>query len=786
MRRALLCATAAVVLLVACPPTARAAGWVLPSVPLYDPGSEGFNASEVDAAIGADGGVVVVWVGSFPCPNPWCDEQLFARRIAPDGTLGPVEHVSDDVSPGDAAEPQIAAAPDGTYGVVWQEQPPSTTTRVYFRRLDAHGVPLGAGRIPLSAGGDRAFWPQIAFDADSSALVVWAFGESDPDDLDTVQARRISATDTPSPHTIPLYREPDDDEVHGPPGLALDPDGNALVTWRVEDIEGDTGDLQVWARRLDATEDTSDEADLAHAAIPLSDPGGSVTAPRVAMDPAGVATIVWVRDHEVEARRLAGAPGPLVEVTADVLEAAFDVSVAVRPDGEALVAWQQDTSIGPDIVAVRRIAAGTDELRPGLTLTDDTQPAASPLVATDGEGKAIVAYERSDGSNTRIEARRLTAAGAPDGPAVLLSPAGKDADRPVLTADRDGNAVAAWVQLGEWQARAALLDAVAPQVAALGVPATGQTGQALVMAVAPGPDLAGVGTITWDFGDGAGASGPIVAHTYATPGTRTVTVTLTDKVGNAHTEARQITITAPPAAPGPGGGGDGAGAGAGGGAAGGGSPGAGAGGGGRGASVDGPPGTLPAALRELGVTGDGRLLVPVWCPATAPAPCSGTLAAEIRGRTRGGSLGGRAYSAPPGETADVALRLSRATLAQLVRSSRGLTVRIALVGTSGGAVRTVRLRHLAGSARASRRGTIRVRVAFPASARRATVALRDGSRTIARARVRATWGTTRLVTLRLSRNARRALHRRGRLTAMLTVTAGRDEASRTLDVLAPR
>jgi len=53
------------------------------------------------------------------------------------------------------------------------------------------------------------------------------------------------------------------------------------------------------------------------------------------------------------------------------------------------------------------------------------------------------------------------------------------------------------------------------------------------------------GTITawnWDFGDGAVASGQVVAHKYAIAGDFTVKLTVTDNDGLTHTESKQITI----------------------------------------------------------------------------------------------------------------------------------------------------------------------------------------------------------------------------------------------------
>ena len=58
-----------------------------------------------------------------------------------------------------------------------------------------------------------------------------------------------------------------------------------------------------------------------------------------------------------------------------------------------------------------------------------------------------------------------------------------------------------------------------------------------------------IDTYAWDFGDSTTGTGPTTNHTYATAGTYTVTLTVTDDDGATDADTRQVTVTAPASGP---------------------------------------------------------------------------------------------------------------------------------------------------------------------------------------------------------------------------------------------
>src|SRR5437867_2467122 len=85
------------------------------------------------------------------------------------------------------------------------------------------------------------------------------------------------------------------------------------------------------------------------------------------------------------------------------------------------------------------------------------------------------------------------------------------------------------------------LDVVAP-VANPGPSRYVDQGAGLLFDASASTDNLGIATYTWDFGDGTAADGVSVTHAYATPGTYTATLTVTDRSGNSDLASLSVTV----------------------------------------------------------------------------------------------------------------------------------------------------------------------------------------------------------------------------------------------------
>lgn len=270
------------------------------------------------------------------------------------------------------------------------------------------------------------------------------------------------------------------------PAVAVARDGNVAAVWRRSDplqVEGTGGAAGT----------------LLAPGVALSTAGGgSLGPPDVVFDEARAATAAWVDD-------LGGT----------------QLRTATKAPGSAAFAGPQPVAGGSDALV-------DDE--GGLDL------AASPA------GSLIVIFQRS--GNVLWAAARPPSGGFDT--ARQVSAAGETAALAHVAMDREGNALAtlsARVGVSDTFFKAASYDAAGPTLRLLGIPSQGTAGTPLKFTVSPF-DVWSTVVTSWNFGDGATASGTAVERAYNAAGSFTVTVTGTDAFGNS-TSAQGVVKVAP-------------------------------------------------------------------------------------------------------------------------------------------------------------------------------------------------------------------------------------------------
>ena len=206
---------------------------------------------------------------------------------------------------------------------------------------------------------------------------------------------------------------------------------------------------------------------------------------------------------------------------------------------------------------------------------------------------------------------------------------------------------------GEGLAEASLLDAVGPTLNNVSIPAAVTAGVPATFSVEPVDRVVPTPSVSWSFGDATSASGDTVTHTFANPGTYSVSVTATVAPGDSATHTGTITVVAP--------------------------------------VLPAVPAFHVATLGSATVAADshGRVHLKVACPAggaacagtvtlTLPATASGlAVAARSQGTPVTVAAGDASFSAAAGVSTTVSIALPTPVL-QLLKRHHHLTLAVAL------------------------------------------------------------------------------------------------------------
>jgi hypothetical protein len=524
---------------VAAPSSALASGW-LPMSQISSPGENRSESTAPDVAASPNGNVTVVWSDEVNPGGLTIRERIQSRTYFADGTAGPIHTLSDEAEI--AGDPVIDVDGSGVATVAW-EIGACCAAGMEFVRLDSDGDPTGSPE-PLSPTDDGT--GDLGLDVNSSgeALVSWADFA-----IGKAQFVRIAANGTVGTVTD-LSQVATPDILQDSGGIGIDDQGRGFATWTEYDGDVPCCAYIVQGRTINA-DDSLDPIRL------LSNDIGFPNDLQSLIGSDGTGTAVWGAQESADPRNnlvyenridATGAAGSTQVVSDDTLQA-FSSHAAVSPANAVTIAYQESNS-------------PADNLR---TRQIDTSGALGPLrtvfsgsfdpmgIAFSASGTGMVTYGDETNGDSQAAGHAIDASGAPIGDEGVLTPDdGKSIEEMNVALGPNGSGMAVWQRPNPdfdddyYQVEGAAFDGTPPALNAV-IPSAGTAGQPLVMAAAA-KDRTGIG-LTWDFGDGATASGEIVQHSYSAPGTYTVTVTGTDSVGNAATTQGQLKVSAAGASP---------------------------------------------------------------------------------------------------------------------------------------------------------------------------------------------------------------------------------------------
>lgn len=195
-----------------------------------------------DVAAAPDGRFVVVWQSETSGGDDDQGYSIQGQLFNADGSLSGGEFQVNDHTPLDQARPKAAMALDGRFMVVWESassaQGDVSLSSIQGRRFDASGNALTTQFQvnEVTIGGQSQ--PRIAMTADGRAAVVWRSQDAGFDEDGGISARRYAASGTPRGSEFSVNRFTLGEQVV--PDVTRDPDGDWTFVW--ESIEGDNGD----------------------------------------------------------------------------------------------------------------------------------------------------------------------------------------------------------------------------------------------------------------------------------------------------------------------------------------------------------------------------------------------------------------------------------------------------------------------------------------------------------------------------------------------------------------
>ncbi|GIJ68006.1 hypothetical protein [Virgisporangium ochraceum] len=317
----------------------------------------GMSATWPKVAVDDDGDGALVWVH---------DSVISAARVSAAGVPGPVQPVTTWSS----TSPSIAVDRSGSALITWTESVRSVDV-AKARRFGVDGT-LGP-ELTLGPGG--AGGPVAAFADDGTALVVWTEG------YERILSVRIAPDGTVSAPTE--VAAPATEVRYGQPDLAVEGDGDAVLSYSVAPYEG-------YARRVVQRYHRNGTLEPAVVATPETHWLSYYSS--IVVDRNGTATLVWGRwnwetdnSREVYLRRFpaTGTPGPVT-----VLGRGDWPSVTLDDSGAGFVAWQYP---GPMV---------QESQVHGVSLAANGTPGAVQTVAPDG--RSVTAAASPTGAVTVI------------------------------------------------------------------------------------------------------------------------------------------------------------------------------------------------------------------------------------------------------------------------------------------------------------------------------------------------------------------------------------------------
>ena len=266
----------------------------------------------------SDGSVYNIWANHFNGTS-WGTAELIEAGV------------------GDTDKLQVAIDSSGNAIAVWS-QFIGAELSILTNRFN--GTSWGTTPTVIESNTGLAVSPQISFDKNDNALVVWH--QRDVNGIYNIWANRFNGTSWGTAE--PIETETANDAYN--PQIAFDDMGIAFAVWE----QSDGTNRSIWVNHYNGTSWST--------AVLIETEVGNATNPQVAVDSSGKALVVW-KQHDgsyerIWANRFNGTSwGTAALIESNIGNAYYSPQVAVDNSGKAIAVWSQYSGTNPSIWANR-------------------------------------------------------------------------------------------------------------------------------------------------------------------------------------------------------------------------------------------------------------------------------------------------------------------------------------------------------------------------------------------------------------------------------------------------
>ena len=348
------------------------------------------------------GGAIITW-DDF---RNGINHDIYAQRINGDGVVQ-WQTNGVPIHTGVRTQRWPAIASDGAGGAIitWDDVEAFDTEDIYAQRINASGlVQWAADGVPICTESAGQEYPAAISDGAGGAIIIWTDERTGGNSIGDIYAQRINSAGVVqwTMNGIPVCTAAN---PQSNPTLVSDGVNGAIITW---DDQRNPNNPDIYAQRITGAGTTQWAAD----GVVITSATNLQSTPVITSDGAGGAIVAW-HDYrngylniDIYTQRINASGGVQWAANGVPLCSAIDIQSGqvIVSDGVngAIVIWEdRRIAIDPNLYAQRIAGDGSTQWTiDGIVISSATGYQAYPVVISDGDGGAIIAWRDERNTTT--------------------------------------------------------------------------------------------------------------------------------------------------------------------------------------------------------------------------------------------------------------------------------------------------------------------------------------------------------------------------------------------------